>query len=184
MASSVAPALNIPVAAECRSRWAPRDGGLVIPARFKANRTTSETACRLAKARYGANDRRTIRSSSTRGRPCCRYSSSASAATWGSGSRTVRRPLPQTRSVPSSHETSLRCMLETSLARRPRRARKSKIALSRMPWGFVRSHDDMGRSTSADGIYRGSVDSRHRGMDGIAPSTPGRQTPCAARNLK
>lgn len=84
----------------------------------------------------------------------------------GSGSSTVCRPLPQTRSGPSSHETSSRRMVETALARRPRRARRSKIALSRMPCGFVRSHEAMSRSTSLERIYRGSVDTRHCAMEG------------------
>jgi hypothetical protein len=51
MASNVAPARSIPVAAECRSKLVPRDGGSAIPARFNANLTTSEIAHEPAKGR-------------------------------------------------------------------------------------------------------------------------------------
>jgi hypothetical protein len=58
-----------------------------------------------------------------------------------------------------------------------RRARRSRIALSRMPCGFVRSHDATSLSTSTGGRYRGSADSRHCGIIGMARSSPDDKRP-------
>jgi hypothetical protein len=59
MASSVAPARSMLVAAEWRRRRAPREGASVIPARLSPHRTMPAT---LLNGRKGANVRKKIRS--------------------------------------------------------------------------------------------------------------------------
>src|ERR1700761_3317360 len=105
MVSSVAPARSMDVAAEWRSRLAPYDGGLAIPARASACLTTDEMLEETANGRYGAQDRKKTTSLSLVGRARQMQSSNASPASCGSGSQTSRRPLPPTRRVPSAQQT-------------------------------------------------------------------------------
>jgi hypothetical protein len=101
MVSSVAPARSIDVAAEWRSRLAPRDGGSGMPARARACLTREEIAEELMKGRYGADERKNTALLSLVGRALQICLSTASPASWGSGRLTSRRPLPLTRMVPS-----------------------------------------------------------------------------------
>ena len=122
MPSSVAPLRSIPVARECRSRWAPLKGGASC-ALASARCTRSPMAAADANPRCGASRRRkTRRVGQPAGRPLRKWSATASPTSQGSGRGSRRCPLPNTLTVPACQSKSSGVSAAASPPRSPRRA--------------------------------------------------------------
>ena len=123
----------------------------------------------------GAFAERKIRSIVTHGRSCFRYSSTASPASCGSGSRTSRRPLPRTKSVASCQSISAGRMLAMSPARSPRRSSNSMMARSRDPKSPSLRHESQRRAACPESRHRGALLLSQE--DTCLPTPPGRPIP-------